>query len=459
MITDDECIISFMNECLPHLQDSTFSEAFWPFVSGESADKGVDKGAGAPSAGPSPRTLSTAADADSEPVNVNALLLKASYKGREDVVDRLLNAEARCDVGDNTGRTSVHQAAAGGNVAVLAKVLDRCSDPKQAVNMADWKGWTPLHIAVVKKNPEVVKMLINAGADIHAEISHALAPNRGLTKSAPIHLAAIRAATNVFDVLVDAGASPVAEDRSGHRPLHYAAWNDDEASFMHILGQDTSTDAMSHQKRTAVHVAAIKGNKVYTEKLIELGYSTSLKDCWDMTPSVLACLHGHSEVAAMLDRKTLSSTKGGSKEEVAPCDGAATGVSDETVIQALMMFLDEHKHPEKTQIPRAVKRVGAEKCLKILMEVTSISKNQGLPLTADRTRPKSMGGTFLTMLKEQVSHEDWVYIRAEVKEHEKAVKKRSLARPRKNTNSPRRNSPRKSSPRRAEGSGVSGIVF
>eukprot|EP01068_Selenidium_serpulae_P011470 Selendium_serpulae@DN5667_c0_g1_i13.p1 len=184
----------------------------------------------------------------------------------------------------------------------------------------------------------------------------------------------------------------------------------------------------------------MKGNKSYIKLLMDAGYSTSLRDCWDLTPSVLACLYGHKEAAGLLDKGVPPTTNDETSEQNAEKeeDTVATGVRDETVIQALLVTLDENKHPANTQIPRAVKRIGPDKCLQILTELTKIVKTEGLPLTKDGSRRKSMGGAFLTMLKSQVAREDWDYIRAEVKEYEKALKKRLLARPRKPVQSPRR---------------------
>jgi hypothetical protein len=66
----------------------------------------------------------------------------------------------------------------------------------RTVERAGQGGWTPLHVAVVERQPEIARVLVDAGADIGARTEH------GRT---PLHVA-LRFAPEVAPVLLELGA-------------------------------------------------------------------------------------------------------------------------------------------------------------------------------------------------------------------------------------------------------------
>lgn len=64
-----------------------------------------------------------------------------------------------------TGSTEAHQAAQRGDTVTLQKVL---SKEKDLVHKKDNNGWTPLHEGARMGNMDVVKILIDNGADVNA---------------------------------------------------------------------------------------------------------------------------------------------------------------------------------------------------------------------------------------------------------------------------------------------------
>ncbi|VDO06405.1 unnamed protein product [Rodentolepis nana] len=64
---------------------------------------------------------------------------------------------------------------------------------------------TPLHVALRLKDPEIVKMLVDAGADVATE-------TRG--KHQPIHLAAKVGDIDIIKLLLDKGAQADAKTRN-----------------------------------------------------------------------------------------------------------------------------------------------------------------------------------------------------------------------------------------------------
>lgn len=76
-------------------------------------------------------------------------------------------------------------------------------------------GWTPLHSAIQRGKPEVVKALLRAGADVGVRSSAA--------GWSPLESAADEGNPEVVEALLDAGADLRARDNNGRTALHYAS--------------------------------------------------------------------------------------------------------------------------------------------------------------------------------------------------------------------------------------------
>ncbi len=85
------------------------------------------------------------------------ILKTAAEDGNTDFVRGLLRLGARVDK-QSTGETALHRAAAGDHLQVMRLLLDAGADP----NACDVDGWTPLHNAW---SVEGAQLLLNAGAD------------------------------------------------------------------------------------------------------------------------------------------------------------------------------------------------------------------------------------------------------------------------------------------------------
>jgi hypothetical protein len=67
-----------------------------------------------------------------------------------------------------TGSTTAHAAAQGGDLETLRKEVERRKD---VIHAKDSNGWTPLHEGARGGHVEVVKYLIDNGADMNAKTS------------------------------------------------------------------------------------------------------------------------------------------------------------------------------------------------------------------------------------------------------------------------------------------------
>ncbi|KAM7059103.1 NF-kappa-B inhibitor beta [Molossus nigricans] len=87
----------------------------------------------------------------------------------------------------------------------------REEDWKLQLEAENYEGHTPLHVAVIHKDAEMVQLLREAGADLNK-----LEPTCGRS---PLHLAVEAQAADVLELLLEAGADPAARMYGGRTPL------------------------------------------------------------------------------------------------------------------------------------------------------------------------------------------------------------------------------------------------
>ena len=94
-------------------------------------------------------------------------LINAAQVDCEKCVRLLLDHGADAKAGTNAGLTALHYAAFKGNLTIVKRLLEAGAP----VNVADDRGLTPLMMAAnsTNKNPQVVRALLDRGADIHAK--------------------------------------------------------------------------------------------------------------------------------------------------------------------------------------------------------------------------------------------------------------------------------------------------
>ena len=149
------------------------------------------------------------------------------------VVKTLLNTGANIEVRSKRGETSLHGAAKFGSPAVVKTLLNAganieardeagstlllCLEPKEHCFSERFGGQTPLHKAVMRESPAVVKTLLNAGANIEA---------RDKGAQTPLHEAVSGVSPDVVKALLDAGANPKAKASDGSTPWDLIQKND-----------------------------------------------------------------------------------------------------------------------------------------------------------------------------------------------------------------------------------------
>ena len=102
------------------------------------------------------------------------------------------------------------KAAKSGNVGKIQQLLEQ--DPA-LVSARDTDGSTPLHCATWKGQLEVVKLLLNSGADVNAH------NNNDHWGTTPLHAAAHANQRAIAELLIAGGADIHATNLNGRTPL------------------------------------------------------------------------------------------------------------------------------------------------------------------------------------------------------------------------------------------------
>ncbi len=129
----------------------------------------------------------------------------AAIRGHWDVYEFLFEYDPGIDPVGADGCTPLNYAAHNDRPDMIRLLLDRGADP----NIRNIWGMTPLHTAVWRNCPGVVTLLLDSGADPEIKT------NEGWT---PLHYANLCGRRELVDMLLKRGLSADAEDSEGRKP-------------------------------------------------------------------------------------------------------------------------------------------------------------------------------------------------------------------------------------------------
>ncbi|KAM3174258.1 hypothetical protein ACTXT7_010901 [Hymenolepis weldensis] len=151
---------------------------------------------------------------------------------------------------------------------------------------------TPFHVALRLKDPEIVKMLIDAGADVTTEA-------RG--KHQPIHLAAKAGDTDIIKLLLNKGAQADAKTKRGYTALHIATKYGKIDATKYLLDEaKVDVNATARNGLTPLHVAVYYENPEAVEVLLLHGADVAARCKNGFTPLHLAAKMRTPEIVNLL---------------------------------------------------------------------------------------------------------------------------------------------------------------
>ncbi len=172
-------------------------------------------------------------------------VLAALYRGQNEIAAAILRRGPRL---------SVFEAAAAGYGARVREIVDR--DQAQA-NGSPSDGYSPLGVAAFFRHREIVRYLLDAGAD-----PLPASPQGGFT---PLHSAVATDAAprdlEIVRMLLDKGANPNARSEAGNTPLHTTGFTGDRTSLELLLKHGADRTIKNKDGKTAKDIATERGHE------------------------------------------------------------------------------------------------------------------------------------------------------------------------------------------------------
>jgi ankyrin repeat protein len=270
------------------------------------------------------------------PAQVNAicglhmfLLFAAIENGRVDVVEFLLEHGANIDARGTTGQTILHKVLSRSQrdlVGIVKFLLKHGAD----VNVQDDALQSPLHLAEVRCELEVVQILVDHKADVNLQDingktplhilsgmynedvpNHALfllghgaeVDGRDVCNQTPLLLAMESGRFLLARILLEHGADPKATDHNGMGPLHLLSdwiYNEDNilTYWRMLLTYGAEMNIQDRDNRTPFHLAMIRGRFQIAHSLAKYyGADTNMQTKDGKTPLHLLAdgHHGDNE--------------------------------------------------------------------------------------------------------------------------------------------------------------------
>jgi len=196
---------------------------------------------------------------------------------------------------DETGRTPLHWACRGVHVEVVKYLVERGAD----VNALDRSSIAPLHSIASRGHIEAAKILIGAGARLDAKT---------VDQSTSLHMAAAQGHLDLAAFLFEKGAPVNIQDGSDDTPLHAAAWADQWEVLERLVdalpaGQAAVLKALDFDGNTVLHLAARAGRVETLRLLVAKGAGLDARNTLGQTAFNLAEEGGYDAAAAFLAKK------------------------------------------------------------------------------------------------------------------------------------------------------------
>ncbi|KAG8433875.1 hypothetical protein GDO86_012299, partial [Hymenochirus boettgeri] len=212
------------------------------------------------------------------------------------------------------GDTALHIAVVHGKILVAERVISLLLLGGRHVDIPNNLRQTPLHLAVVTKQPDLVSLLIEHGAnpempDRNGQTSIHLACEYESLRCLEIMLRARKCdleATNyqgmtALHIAISTGRSDIAlclldngsdvdtvDIKSGRSSLIQAVESDCEELVSLLLQRGAQVNAQTYAGNTALHVASGRGLVEITRLLLRSGADGSIKNCHNDTAITVA---------------------------------------------------------------------------------------------------------------------------------------------------------------------------
>jgi ankyrin repeat protein/L-ascorbate metabolism protein UlaG (beta-lactamase superfamily) len=173
----------------------------------------------------------------------------------------------------------IHDAIVAGDQARVAQLLRQDPSLIRSPNENPTRD-LPLHTAATAGQVEIVRLLLDSGAEIDGLDSDG---------STPLHCAAVSRKPEVVRLLLSRGADVNRRDRNGAYGLSFAASAGDSACIRMILDAGADMNLFTPQGTTLLHYACPRGTWWLVDRILAAGGDINRGNLEGVTPMHLVC--------------------------------------------------------------------------------------------------------------------------------------------------------------------------
>ncbi|DAZ95073.1 TPA: hypothetical protein N0F65_002967 [Lagenidium giganteum] len=201
--------------------------------------------------------------------NGQSALHIAASRGYNQIVTLLLDRGADVNEQTNDGASALYLACEN-NREMAAKILLR---HRARVNLSTQSGMQAIHAATKQGHSTIVELLLQNKAHYDAVV-----PGSQLT---PLMMASLAGSSDLVEMLLDAGADPHAEDNEGNTPLHFSCREGHYRATYLLLTAGADPYMPNVHEDTAFEVAEANGHS-HIAYLLETNGMGAAKSVHDM---------------------------------------------------------------------------------------------------------------------------------------------------------------------------------
>ncbi|XP_033219899.1 putative ankyrin repeat protein RF_0381 [Belonocnema kinseyi] len=230
--------------------------------------------------------------------NYSTLLHFAAWHGDNEGFDLILNnSKFNLNAFNSKGTTLLHVVTIHGTCEMIKSLIDHGADSNLRIQIDQGQqnsidkitGFTPLHLAVSKGKFEIVETLVKKGADVNATSPHGsplhvacdtFYSSKSNDKSHHVHK------TKIVKFLIQQGANIHALNSTKKTPLLTAVDNKYEKMVEVLLQEGANFQMKFHQKRNTLHYIVGINHLGIMKLFLDKGLDPNVRDCRNETPLI-----------------------------------------------------------------------------------------------------------------------------------------------------------------------------